>query len=240
MSEIPFARPSSTVVLVREAADRPEVFMVQRHARSSFGAAYAFPGGVIDPEDADADAYCEGRDSANANAALDLSADGTAYFVGAIRELFEETGVLLAACEQPRDELEKLRASLNNEELTWLEFLRGTGASMLCDRLIYFSHWITPNELAKRYSTRFFAAVLPPGQVAEHDAGELTDSVWITADKALEAGKYGRMKLHYPTLKILESVAPHESTAAFIEWAGQCESAGVAAIHPQLPAGMRR
>lgn len=237
MTEIAFARPSSTVVLARAAAGRPEVFMVRRHARSSFGAAYAFPGGVIDPEDADVDQFCEGRDCDNANSTLALPADGIAYFVGAIRELFEETGVLLATCETSPDELELLRASLNKESLTWLEFLHATGARMLCDRLTYFSHWITPNEMARRYSTRFFAALMPTGQVAEHDAGELTDSVWISAEKALAAGKHGRMKLHYPTIKILESIAAHDTPEAFLEWAAQCESQGVVPIHPQLPAG---
>lgn len=240
MTEIAFARPSSTVVLAREAAGPPEVFMVRRHARSSFGAAYAFPGGVIDPEDANVDEYCEGRDCDNANSTLALPAGGIAYYVGAIRELFEETGVLLATCERSPKELELLRASLNKESITWLEFLRGTGARMLCDRLTYFSHWITPNAMAKRYSTRFFAALMPAGQVAEHDAGELTDSVWISAEKALEAGQHGRMKLHYPTIKILESVASHETPGAFLEWAAQCETEGVVAIHPQFPVGARR
>lgn len=237
MTNIVVARPSATVVLAREAAGAPELFMVRRHAQSSFGAAYAFPGGVIDEEDAGVDQYCDGRDGSNANEVLGLTSGGNAFFVGAIRELFEETGVLLAACDRTQEDLEMLRADLNSNNASWSDFLRMSGARMLCDRLTYFAHWITPNEMARRYTTRFFAAELPHGQIAKHDAGELTDSAWITAADALQGGQKGTMKLHYPTVKTLESIAHCETLDALFAWASHCEANGVVAIQPVPPAG---
>jgi len=213
------------------------LFMVQRHAKASFGAAYAFPGGVIDDDDAELDDYCDGRASVDASEVLGLTSGGTAYFVGAIRELFEETGVLLAACEHPGVELDCLRSKLNNHTASWLDFLKCSGARMLCGELIYFGHWITPKQMAKRYTTRFFMAAMPQDQVAEHDKGELTDSIWISARGALRAGQEGSIKLHYPTIKTLESIANHQSVDELLDWANRCEANGVVPIEPVLPRG---
>ncbi len=79
VTEVPYARPSSTVVLVRDSDDGPEVFMVRRHAKSSFGDAHAFPGGVVDPEDAEVHDFCEGLTSEEANSRLGLESDGLSY-----------------------------------------------------------------------------------------------------------------------------------------------------------------
>ena len=91
----PTPRPSSTVVMVRDANGFPEVFMVKRHERSSFGSAFAFPGGVLEPADSDVHANCAGLTESDANRQLDLGSGGLDYFSAAIRELFEESGVLL-------------------------------------------------------------------------------------------------------------------------------------------------
>ena len=95
MTEIAHARPSSTVVLVRDADAAPEVYLVQRHARSAFGNAHVFPGGIVDPSDADVHRYCSGIDADEADRKLAVGG-ALDYYVAAIRELFEETGVLLA------------------------------------------------------------------------------------------------------------------------------------------------
>ena len=209
--------------------------MVQRHVDSSFGAAYAFPGGVLDASDADVDEYCVGRAAANSNRALGLEIGGLDFFVAAIRELFEETGVLLATHDIPIDKLELLRKSLNCESQTWNNFVHDYNVRLQCDRLHYFSHWITPEQLAKRYSTRFFVAELPAGQTARHDERELTNSKWITAAKALQAGKNGLMTLYYPTRKTLENIAQHPSVAELLAWASDCEASGVETTRPVLP-----
>ncbi len=230
-----FARPSSTVILLREGSDEPELFMVRRHADASFGAAYAFPGGVMDASDSEGHEYCEGRTAAAANTALGLESGGLNYFVAAIRELFEETGVLLATHDVPDDELVSSQAHLNSGSLTWNEFINEHDLRLHCDQLRYFSHWITPDELPKRYTTRFFIAELPPGQLAHHDERELTDSKWITATNALRAGKNGLMTLHFPTRKTLESLAEHHSVAALLTWASECEARGVTPTQPAKP-----
>lgn len=209
--------------------------MVQRHARSAFGAAYAFPGGVLDDADAEVHEYCAGRSAADANRVLGIESGGLDFYVAAIRELFEETGILLATQARPVDDLAAVREGLNNESQSWSEFVRGCDACMLCDQLHYFSHWITPEHLPKRYTTRFFVAELPDGQIARHDERELTNSAWISAQDALQAGKDGSMTLHYPTRKTLESLAGHQSLGELVGWARACETQGVEAIRPVRP-----
>ena len=235
LTEKPFARPSSTVILLRKAAAEPELFMVQRHVDSSFGAAYAFPGGVLDTSDADCHEHCVGRTAADANVALGLKRGGLDFFIAAIRELFEETGVLLATHEIPIDELELLRKSLNCESQTWNNFVYDYDLRLRCDQLRYFGHWITPEKMPKRYNTRFFVAELPAGQVAHHDERELTNSKLITAAHALQEGKNGLMTLHYPTRTTLESLADHRSVAALLDWAKICEASGVKQTRPVIP-----
>lgn len=209
--------------------------MVHRHAESAFGAAYAFPGGVLDDADADVHDYCGGLSAADANRILGVESGGLDYYVAAIRELFEETGVLLATLAQSGNDLEETRECLNNETRSWPEFVREADACMLCDQLYYFSHWITPEHLPKRYTTRFFVAELPDGQTAYHDERELTDSVWISAQDALQAGKDGTMTLHYPTRKTLESLAGHQGLGQLVSWARACEADGVATTRPVRP-----
>ena len=210
--------------------------MVQRHANSSFGAAYAFPGGVLDAADRDVEQFCSGLDTEEAQRILGVTTGGLDFYVGAIRELFEETGVLLATSDNSMESLATLRDRLNNKLISWTEFVRETGARMLCNELHYFSHWITPEQMNKRYTTRFFVAECPAGQVAYHDERELTNSTWITAADALQAGKTGSMKLHYPTRKTLESLAEHNGVGDIVDWARDCEKSGVESILPVMPA----
>ncbi len=235
LTEISTARPSATVILARETAFAPELFMVRRHVRSSFGAAYVFPGGVVDRADGDVYDYCTGRDAAGADKILGLTVGGLDFFVAAIRELFEETGVLLATHANTVRELETVRNGLNRNSQSWSEFLRNSNVRLLCDQLHYFSHWITPDSLPKRYTTRFFLSELPAGQIAHHDERELTDSKWITAADALTEGKAGSMMLHYPTRMTLDALAGHKSVGALVNWAHECEITGVEAIHPVMP-----
>ncbi len=209
--------------------------MVQRHASSSFGAAYAFPGGVLDAADGDIEDFCSGRNAADAQQILKVRAGGLDFYVGAIRELFEETGVLLATNDSSAEALATMRDRLNHNQISWTEFVRETGVRLLCNELHYFSHWITPEQMKKRYTTRFFVAECPVGQAAHHDERELTNSKWITAAEALQAGKTGSMKLHYPTQKTLERLAAHNRVGEIVDWARECEKSGVESILPVMP-----
>ena len=232
MTEIAHARPSSTVILARDGAREPELFMVKRHPRSSFGEAYAFPGGTIDPEDSEVHEHCGGVSERTANARLGVKSGGLDYYSAGIRELFEESGVLLARTEGVAENLDAARDALNEHSDRWDDFVARNKLELCCDALYYVSHWITPPSLPERYSTRFFVAALPEGQHASHCGGELTESCWMTAHDALEAGRARQISLHFPTEKSLESVARHKTFAALMDWAASCADWGVTTMLP--------
>jgi len=208
--------------------------MVRRHEESAFGAAYAFPGGVIDPEDKLVHEYCTGLSTFDADAKLGVKGDGLDYYSAAIRELFEETGVLLGNVERVDEDLATARDALNDGSDNWADFVRRHSLMLDCGSLHYISHWVTPPSQPKRYSTRFFLAALPDGQSATHCGGELTESQWATAHDTLVAGREGRITLHYPTIKTLESVARHKTFDALMEWAESCADWGVTTMLPMI------
>ena len=204
--------------------------MVRRHEKSSFGAAHAFPGGVVDKEDHAVHDYCTGITARTADANLGVREVGLDYYSAAIRELFEESGVLLADTGAVAEDLEAARDALNDGSDNWEDFVKRNRLALQCERLHYFSHWITPTPLRKRYSTRFFLAVMPDDQVASHCGGELTESCWTTAADALAAGRAGDIKLHFPTIKTLETIARHKNFDALVDWASSCVQWGVTSI----------
>jgi 8-oxo-dGTP pyrophosphatase MutT (NUDIX family) len=208
--------------------------MVRRHENSSFGAAYAFPGGVVDPEDRAVHAYCGGVSAREANARLGVDGKGLDYYSAAIRELFEEAGVLLADVDCVGESLSDVRDALNEGNDNWADFVTRNDLRLHCDALHYFSHWITPPSLEKRYSTRFFVAAMPAGQAASHCGTELIDSRWSTAADMLEAGRSGDLHLHFPTVKTLETVARHTTFEALMSWAAECVDWGVTTMIPMI------
>lgn len=234
MSETTPAEPSSTVVVAREGTAEPELFMVRRHAGSSFGTAYAFPGGVIEEDDKLVHAFCIGLGAVQANSRLGVRENGLDYFSAAIRELFEESGVLLADATGLDGEVSVIRDALNTGNLRWSDVVLRNELELRCDELHYFSHWVTPSTQPRRYSTRFFLAELPHGQSARHCGGELTDSCWATAHEMLDAGREGRVKLHFPTVKTLESLARHKTLEALLHWARSCVEWGVTSMVPEI------
>jgi 8-oxo-dGTP pyrophosphatase MutT (NUDIX family) len=234
LADVAYARPSSTVVLVRAALHGPEIFMAKRHEHSSFGAAHAFPGGVVDAEDSEIYDYCQGLTNAEASARLGIEDDGLKYYSAAIRELFEESGVLLADLSAVDEDLRSVRDALNAGQLNWAKWVSENGLPLHCGQLHYFSHWVTPEAMAKRYSTRFFLAQLPDGQVAEHCGGELTESCWAPAKHMLAAGRRGAITLHHPTIKTLESLARHDDLDSLVDWAKSSFEWGVTSMVPAV------
>lgn len=206
--------------------------MVKRHERSAFGSAYAFPGGVLEESDQHVHSLCVGVSPVEADSVLGLDGDGLDYFSAAIRELFEESGVLLGDTHLSDKELDDARIQLNDGSLCWKRFADDNNIALRCDHLHYFSFWITPEDLPKRYSTRFFLAELPEGQNAVHCGGELTDSCWMSAQAILDAGSDKTMRVHYPTRKTLERVAQFDSTEPLCEWAKRCAQKGVVCDQP--------
>ena len=229
-------RPSATVVVIRDGEQRPEILLVRRRAGDAFGDSYTFPGGVIDPDEPDSRPVCSGlpEDEANAILGVDNALD---YYSAAIRELFEETGILLARDDDghwPAD-IEAYtdeRIAVDRGKLPWPEFLRTEGLCMAVDALHYFAWWQTPIVAPKRWTTRFFAAALPPGQEARHDGRELTDSRWMTAHQAIELDRNGHIDLPQPTRRNLGLLADFESVQDALEWAGQRHRSGIEKICP--------
>lgn len=233
MAEPVTPRPAATVSIVRDAPEGLEVLMMQRTLSAGFmPGAYVFPGGAIDREDADPALYalCSGLDDAAASRALGVERDGLAYWVAAIRECFEEAGLLLCydaagepVCfDDPGTEARyaEQRAALNARRLGFAEFCRRERLRLAADRLTYFSHWITPVGAPKRYDTRFFAALAPRHQRPLHDAQELIDTVWIRPAQALERDRAGTLSLRAPTIATLRQFEASADCASLLRALG--------------------
>ena len=217
-------RESTTVILVRKNdAGRGEVFLARRHQRQSFMAgAYVFPGGQVDATDSDLGLshYILATDNFNPQTILqDASLTpemAQSLFICAIRETFEETGVLFAQTGGNFIQLDsgqdiarfvRYRRELNRGEISLQDIAAKENLFFALHALIPYAHWITPEIVPKRFSTRFFLAGLPDGQTATTDSDELTDSLWVTPGDALQMQLSKEITLMPPTLKTLEELA---------------------------------
>ena len=212
------AAPSATVVLLRDAGDDLEVFLLRRHGQSDvLGGAYVFPGGKVDREDAEwADRLDRDADSLHALLGEpELAPEQAAgLFVTAIREVFEETGLLFADVtpEQARQAWAALRQGPGFDEL-----LAPLGLRLSAGALHPWSRWITPtlsSVVRKRFDTRFFVAAVPPGQDPRHDEHEATESLWLTPRTALRQYWDGAIELAPPQIMSLTHLARHRSVAS--------------------------
>ncbi len=202
---------AATILMLRDGPTGLEVFMVVRHHQIDFASgALVFPGGKIDPGDYEARDYCTHTENVN-NEDLALK-------VGAIREAFEECGILLARDESEElidgtrlSQLEGLRAQLNSNEISIADFLRGENMILACDLLQHFAHWITPAMMPKRFNTHFYLAKAPEDHVAMHDGHESVDSIWISPQDVLERGKEGKFTLILPTRLNVEMLGQSKS-----------------------------
>jgi len=230
-------RPSATIVVVRETDAAPEVLLVKRRAGDAFGNSYAFPGGVIDHNEADAIPYSAGVSDAEANVVLGVESNGLDYYCAGIRELFEETGILLALDKQAQwaecdAEVARLRTDVDRGVLPWSEFLKQRELTMAFDSLHYFAYWVTPLVRPKRWTTRFFLAESPPQQTACHDGVETIDSRWMSAGDAIEENRAGALEIPYPTMKTLKRLRDLRTVAAMKDFAHSQQRAGIQKIRP--------
>jgi 8-oxo-dGTP pyrophosphatase MutT (NUDIX family) len=219
-------RDSSTVIVLREAGAL-EVFMLERHIKSDFaGGAYVFPGGTVDAADRDPALTGLVDGSEELAARTDEDPDLVrALAVCAIRETFEEAGILLARHEDGRpvqlDDAawsEKRRA-LANREIDAVTLAKETGIRYAADLLRFWQRWVTPVFAPRRYDTRFFVAVMPAGQTPLHDDVETTDSTWVHPADAIARGRSGELVIIFPTRMTLESLAGLETTASVFDTA---------------------
>ncbi|MEM9622282.1 MAG: NUDIX hydrolase [Pseudomonadota bacterium] len=227
------AVPSATILMLRDSADGMQVFMVVRHHQIDFASgALVFPGGKADPQD-----FADELTPYLTGAATETNM--RAIQVSAIREAFEECGVLLArpAGEDTLitgarlAELQHYRDALHSGAVPLLEFLQTEKLVLACDTLTHFAHWITPEMMPKRFDTHFYLAVAPADHVALHDGHESVDSVWITPQQAVADARSGQRTVIFPTLRNVEKLATWTSTADAIEAAGQ---ATVTAVLPWM------
>lgn len=198
------ARPAATVLLLRDRARELEVFMIERHKNIQFmGGALVFPGGRVNPED----------DELMGAGGPDQYPD-FAFRVAAIREAFEECGILLARDaasgvmidEARRYDLAHYRKPIENSELSMAEFVHKEGLDLAVDHLVRFAHWITPEVETKRFDTVFYAAAAPDDHDAVHDGTESVDSLWITPAQALADGESGHRAVMFPTRLNIEKL----------------------------------
>jgi 8-oxo-dGTP pyrophosphatase MutT (NUDIX family) len=209
-------QPAATIMLL---ADRPalQVLMLRRRAGSAFvGGMSVFPGGGVDPADAEAqvEALCAGLDDRRASGRLGVERGGLAYWVAAVRETFEEAGVLLA--NGPPDgmaRLAALRAEIDAGRVRLADAVRGEGLRLAVDRIRYAARWITPVGPPRRYDTRFFVAAMPPGQTPLHDDREAVHSEWIAPADALARFARGELAMLPPTVGMLRILAGFRSAA---------------------------
>lgn len=217
-------RDASTVVLLRaREADAFEVFLVKRHGASAFmGGAYVFPGGKVDREDASlTDAATAERLAARLSptpgrARTDEESAG--LLVAAIREVFEEVGVLFARGPSgPLDEatLARVRAA-RAEDLPLSAIMAAEGLALDLDALMPWAHWITPSLETRRFDTHFFLALAPEAQVVDVDARESTEGAWMTPAEALTRHEAGEILLPPPTLANLDELARLGALAAVL------------------------
>lgn len=218
-------RPAATVMLVRDGDDGLEVFMMQRTMSAAFArGAYVFPGGKVDDAD-HAEVFepiCDNLDDAQASERLGLDHGGLAWLVAAIREMFEEAGLLLARRDGDDDVVDlddpdiaarynDARHAVHEGELSFSQFCADEGLLLLVDRLQFVDHWITPMGEKRRFDTRFLIAAAPPAQHPLHDDKETIASVWVRPADALRQWRDGELQMLPPTLASLEFLAPFET-----------------------------
>ena len=233
------ARHASTVVLLRDGADGVEAYLLRRTRTMAFAAGmYVFPGGSVDPRDeALADAAWAGPPPA-AWAPL-LSADEAltkALVCAAVRETFEESGVLLAGAapddvvaDTTGDEWEDDRQALVDRTLSFAALLARRGLVLRADLLRPWAHWITPEFEPRRYDTRFFVAALPAGQRPRDVGGEADRVMWMRPQAALDAARRGEMGMLPPTAFTLGEISTYDSVDAVLEAGSQRD------VRPMLP-----
>lgn len=215
-------RPAATVVMLRDGPGGLEVFLLQRHGLSDvLGGAYVFPGGKVDAADAELDAHAHLDQPLQAlHASLgedDLAPrDAAGLYVAALREAFEESGVLFA---QGTPDVARA-AALLREGHTFDAMLAALALRLDTRSLLPWSRWITPRApsvMNKRFDTRFFVAAMPPGQTARHDERETTRSAWLAPRAALHQYRDGHIELAPPQIMSLAHLARHASVREVLD-----------------------
>lgn len=216
---------AATVMLLRDTERGMEVLLLERSGKSeSFAGAFVFPGGKVDLHDAHRDyaALYAGHTDVEASNVLGMPRYGLAYWTGAIRECFEEAGILLAYDKSGelvsfRDPAVKqrfvdYRARLNSGSIKLLDICRDEQLTLATERIAYFSHWVTPVVAPRRFDTRFFVCRVPDYQEALIDNREAVSQCWLTPAEALRKADEENFQIFFPTRKHVEALSEFDNT----------------------------
>ncbi|MEU7070833.1 NUDIX hydrolase [Streptomyces narbonensis] len=231
-------RRAATVLLLRDGAAGPDVHMLRRRASMAFaGGAYAYPGGGVDPRDEQPVRWA-GPSLAEwaGRLGLDDPAQAQAVVCAAVRETFEEAGVLLAGetaetvvGDTTGEDWERDREALVARELHFADFLDRRGLVLRSDLLGAWARWITPEFEQRRFDTWFFVAALPAGQRTRDVSGEADRTVWIRPAEAAAGYDRGELMMMPPTISTLRALEAYGTAAEALEAAGEQDLAPVLA-----------
>lgn len=217
--------PAATVILLRDGPSALEVLLVERSVKSEFlPRLYVFPGGRVDEDDHDLADRIDGIDAQRARSlAPNLPPDVVrAFLVAAIRETYEETGVVIArrsgtdalVGSDVAAALAPHRLDVQEHKRSFRELIEAEDLYLAGDQLALHGHWITPEMMPRRFDTLFFTARTPPGQQPVHDGIESTDHVWLRPEDAVAQAIRGERSIVFPTRCNLESLCGFDDTEA--------------------------
>jgi len=235
-AEVAAPRHAATVVLLRDGAGGPEVYLLRRAGTMAFAAGmHVFPGGSVDPRDGETDTAWAGPPARRWAGWLGCDEPlARALVCAAVRETFEESGVLLAGpdagsvvADTTGDDLERDRLALLDRSASMAEVLATRDLVLRSDLLRPWAHWITPEFEPKRFDTRFFVAAVPTGQRPRDVSGEADDTVWLPVAAAVAQHGTGRLAMLPPTIESLRELSAYGTVAEVL--AAQRE------VKPMLP-----
>ncbi len=220
--------PAATVILFRDGPISPEVLMLERHSDSVFlPDMHVFPGGQLEEEDHGLVEHLGGLTPEQARAALSSVSEELAlgFFAAAIRETFEESGILLARRRGASElidaaeasELARHRLEVQAGTLSFRELIEKEGLDLAADLLAVHAHWITPENVPRRFDTIFFSTLTPRGQLAAHDGVESTSHIWTRPEDALARRSRGEIGLIFVTALNLETLSGFETAEEALE-----------------------
>ncbi|WP_372964138.1 MBL fold metallo-hydrolase [Marinobacter sp.] len=218
-------RPAATLALTRDTSNGIEVLLLQRTWDAIFLPGYfVFPGGAVNEQEPEGRDHAIGVEDAAISQTMSLVEGGADYMLAAVRECFEEAGILLAmdkagnliGADHP---VMADRQALFQETVSLAELCQKHELTLPLDRLAYLSHWVTPPGPPRRFDTRFFVAVAPEGHVASHDGEETIAHLWISPAQALENHKAGKLLLGLPTIRTLRVLCDFSTTSELMRYA---------------------
>ena len=239
------AKPAATIALLRDSPSRMEILLLRRDRSASFvPGAYVFPGGRVDQEDwtkttlARVDGLTP-ETAADRLGLADTNPPAIAYYVAALREAFEETGILIGVgpnSEAPPTaaedaDIEVLRNGLMEGHVSFTEALEQLSCRIDGSSIEYLAHWITPEREPRRFDTRFFAARVQADTEPMFDTREMTDAVWVTPQDAISRNQAGTLPMIFPTISTLQQLADYATAEDALREIG---NASIPTVLPRL------